>query len=300
MYKFIVVYLFVCINALTVMAQSFEPRLYSNAPTDLQFLILGYGYSNGALALTPEVEFQDPNLQLHIGILAYARGFNFFGKSAKLDVVIPTIKMDGDALLNGAYIQKNASGLGDIKARISVNFFGAPALKLKNFAGYKQDTIIGMSLQITAPTGKYENEKPINIGTNIWAAKLGTGISKGYDDFTFELLSDVELYSTNNNFVGKRKKKDPIYSVQGHVIYTIKRGMWIALNSNYYWGGNSYVNGLSQDTDLRNSRLGAIFSMPIDKQNSIKVSISDGISTRAGTNFTTGMLSWQYRFGGEI
>jgi hypothetical protein len=285
----------------TLFAQSLEPRLYSNTPTDLHFFAVGYGYSEGALASTPELELKDPNLKLNIGIVAYARGFGFFGKSAKFNVIVPAIKIDGNAIVNGTYMTRKTSGVGDVKARISLNLLGSPALKLKDYYSYKQDTIVGVSLQVTAPTGKYEKDKLINIGRNIWAAKLGVGVSKALGKFTVEFLSDAEFYTTNYDFYGSTKKDtDPIYSVQGHLIYNIKRGMWVALNSNYYWGGNSYVDGVSKDTGLRNSRLGFVFAIPINKQNSIKLNASDGVSTRTGTDFTTAMLFWQYRFGGGI
>lgn len=298
-YKILLILLVIYTN--TLFAQSLEPRLYSNAPTDLNFLVVGYGYSKGALASTPDIELKDPNLNLNIGVLAYARGFGFFGKSAKVNVVIPTVKIDGNAIVNDAYMTRETSGLGDIKARVSLNLIGSPALKLKDFSTYKQDTIVGISLQVTAPTGKYEKGKLINIGRNIWAVKLGAGISKALGKFTIELLSDAEFYTTNHDFYGSLKKDtDPVYSMQGHFIYNIQRGMWVAINSNYYWGGNSYVDGVSKNTELKNSRLGFVFAMPINKKNSIKLNASNGVSTRTGTNFVTAMISWQYRFGGGI
>jgi hypothetical protein len=72
--------------------------------------------------------------------------------------------------------------------------------------------------------------------------------------------------------------------------------VWFAVDSNYYWGANSYVDGVSKDTRLSNSRLGMTLALPVNKQNSIKLNYSDGVSTRTGTNFKTGMLAWQYRF----
>lgn len=281
-------------------AQSLEPRLYSNAPTDLNFLVVGYGYSTGGLASTPELALDDPNLNLHLAILAYARGFNFFGKSAKFNIVVPSAKLDGSATVDGEYLTRNTSGLGDIKARVSLNIIGSPALKLKDFVSYKQERILGVSLEVTAPTGQYDKDKLINIGRNIWAGKVGVGASQVLGNFIVEVLGDVEFYSTNSEFTGVKKELDPIYSVQAHLIYNINRGMWVAFNSNYYWGGNTFINGVSKDTTLSNSRMGGVFAMPINRRNSIKFNVSNGISTRAGTNFTTGVLAWQYRFGGGI
>ncbi len=298
-YKFALFLLFA--NTFTLFAQSLEPRLYSNAPTDLNFLVVGYANSIGALPSAPELELKNPNLTLDVGIVAYARGFGLFGKSAKVNVIIPTVRMHGDAIVNGVYMSKDVTGVGDIKARVSLNLLGSPALKLKDFKTYKQDTIVGVSLQVTAPSGKYDKDKLLNIGRNIWALKVGTGVSKAIGKFTFEFLADSEFYTQNKHYYNSTTKKvDPVYSTQVHIIYTIQRGMWVALNSNYYWGGNTYIDAKNQYTTLSNSRAGAVFAMPINKTNSIKLNYHDGISTRTGTNFKTGMISWQYRFGGGI
>ena len=57
---------------------------------------------------------------------------------------------------------------GDPRFRFSVNFYGAPALSLQEFA-YEQDLILGASLQVSAPLGQYDADKLVNIGTNRWS-----------------------------------------------------------------------------------------------------------------------------------
>jgi hypothetical protein len=59
-------------------------------------------------------------------------------------------------------------GLGDPLLRISVNFFGAPALSMAEYPAYRQDVIVGASLQVTAPLGQYDPDKLLNVGTNRW------------------------------------------------------------------------------------------------------------------------------------
>jgi hypothetical protein len=48
--------------------------------------------------------------------------------------------------------------------------YGAPALTLKEFAGYTQDLIVGASLQVSVPLGQYDESRVVNIGTNRWWA----------------------------------------------------------------------------------------------------------------------------------
>lgn len=264
----------------------------------INFLVTGYNYSSGALAIDPSLPIKDPKINLNIGFLAYATTYNLFGKSAKFNLAIPLMNIDGSAKTDdGDTLTKNVTGLGDIKAKISINLFGAPALSFQEFRNYKQDLIIGTSLQVTAPTGKYEKEKLINISANRYAAKLGAGASKALNNFTFELLADAEFYTENKTFkTTLTRKQEAVYSTQAHMIYNIQKGMWAALNANYYWGGIVKEDGQIASQSLKNSRYGFVFAMPINKQNSIKINGSSGISTRTGTDFDSIAIAWQYRW----
>src|SRR5262245_33923638 len=69
-------------------AQDMEPRSYSNAPVGLNFLIAGYAYTQGGLAFDTSVPVTNPKLTTSSAVLAYARVLDFWGKSAKLDVIV--------------------------------------------------------------------------------------------------------------------------------------------------------------------------------------------------------------------
>jgi len=233
--------------------------------------------------------------------LAYARGFELFSKSAKIDVVVPFLRIHGDAIYNGDYVSRDINGVADIKSRISLNLYGAPSYSLKNFRNYKQDLIIGTSLQITTPTGQYDSTKMINIGRNMWAVKLGIGASKRLNRLIVELALDAEVYSKNNSyFNGNSFEQEPVYSVQTHLIYTFDKGIWIGADANYFMGGATKLNGILKDNSLENSRYGAVVAFPLNRYNSIKITASKGISTRVGTDFSTAGLFFQHRWGGGL
>ena len=288
------------LHSCLLQAQTLEPRLYSNLPIGMNFLVLGTGYSQGALETNPEYDLDNPNLKVNSGVLAYARSFDLFGKVAKVDVIVPSMSIRGTADQDGVELQRNTNGIGDIKTRVSLNIFGSPALGLKDFMQYKQDVIVGISLQVTAPTGKYNDTKIINIGTNTWAIKPGIGISKRIGRASLELSADAEFYSNNDDFVSGKSTRDPIYSLQTHLIYTFKRGMWAAIGANYYWGGESFVEEIAKDNALANSRVSMLFMFPLDKYNAIKVVGSTGVSTRTGSDFNSALVVWQYRWGAGL
>src|SRR5262245_13619926 len=67
-------------------AQDLEPRAYSNAPVDLNFLLLGYAYSSGEVAFDESSPIEDAALTVHASFLAYARTFGLWGRSGKVDI----------------------------------------------------------------------------------------------------------------------------------------------------------------------------------------------------------------------
>jgi len=75
------------------------------------------------------------------------------GQSAKFDLIVPYASLNGTAEYVGAPVAREVSGFGDPKLRLAMNFFGAPALKLGEFANYRHDLIIGGSLQVSLPVG---------------------------------------------------------------------------------------------------------------------------------------------------
>jgi hypothetical protein len=85
--------------------------------------------------------------------------------------------------------------------------------------------------------------------------------------------------------------------MQGHIIRNFESGMWISLDGTYFVGGRTTVNGVRGDNEQANTRAGLTLALPVDRQNSIKLNASTGISTRTGSEFSAVGVAWQYRWG---
>jgi len=285
--------------AMGAYAQDLEPRSYSNAPVGLNFLIAGYAYAEGKIAFDPSTSVNDARFHSSTGVVAYAHVLNAWGNSAKFDMVLPYSSFSGQALVGGQIKEREMSGFGDPRFRFSMNFYGAPALSLKEFAGYRQDVIVGASLQVTPPLGQYDNSKLINLGNNRWSFKPELGISKAWGPWTLEFTPSATFYTDNTDFnKGSTFAQAPLYAVQGHISYGFSSGMWLALNGTYFTGGRTSVNGVKGDNMQTNTRVGLTFAMPVDRYNSVKFYASTGTSTRTGTEFSAIGVAWQYRWGG--
>ena len=275
-----------------------EPRSYANTPVGLNFLIGGYSYSEGGLSTSESSPIKDAQLRIHTEFLAYARSLDVWGKSGKFDVILPYSQLSGSAMVDGQPRDRQVSGLNDPRFRFSVNVYGAPALSMQEFVNYRQDLIIGASVQVSAPIGQYDSGKLVNIGTTRWFIKPDIGISKAFGPLTLELSAGVIFFTKNDDFFGGTTlEQDPVYSTQAHVIYNFGRGVWGALNGTYDYGGRSTVNGVRGDDVQGNSRAGATLALPVDRNNSIKLYASTGVSTRTGSDYNLGGIAWQYRWG---
>jgi hypothetical protein len=289
-----------CCVACDASAQSIEPRAYSNAPVGANFLIAGYAHTRGALSFE-SLPLTDAHLSTSSAVVAYARALDLWGMSGKFDVIVPYTWLSGSALFEGDPIERNVNGFADPAFRLSVNLYGAPALRLPEFRSYEQDLIIGASLQVSAPLGQYDSTRLINIGSNRWWFKPELGISKQIARWTFEFQGGVTFFTTNDDFFGgRRREQDPLYSARAHTIYTFSSGIWGSLDAVYFTGGRTTIDG-SVNRDLQqNWRVGGTLAIPVDHHNSIKLYLSSGVSARTGNNFDLGGIAWQYRWGGGL
>jgi hypothetical protein len=279
-------------------AGEIEPRAYVNSPVGVNFLLAGYSYSTGGLSTVSSSPIKDAHLEIHYGILAYARSLDVWGKSGKIDVVMPYSHLSGNAMVEGQPRERNVSGLNDPRFRFSVNFYGAPALSLQEFANYEQDLIIGASIQVSAPFGQYDKDKLVNLGNNRWFVKPDIGISKAWGAFVLELSTGVFLFSKNDDFFGgKTLEQDPVYTTQIHVTYNLGRGIWAALSGTYDYGGRTTVDGVQSDDLQNNARVGATLALPVNRNNSIKLFASSAVHTSVGSDYSMAGIFWQYRWG---
>ena len=281
--------------------QEVEPRTYTNIPVGLNFILGGYAYTAGGVVFDPAVPLENANIKTHSTVLAYARSLSLAGMSGKIDMIVPYAWLNGSADFQDQTVYRRISGPGDPRIRMSVIFFGAPALDLAGFRDYKQDLVIGASMQIFLPLGQYDPERLVNIGTNRFTFKPELGISKTFGKFVLELAAGASFFTVNDDFFsGKTRSQDPIGSIQGHVNYNFRKGIWAAFDGTYYWGGKTTLDGVEGNDLQKNTRLGLTIALPLNIHHSLKVYLSTGVSTRTGSDFDGIGLAWQYRWGEEI
>lgn len=284
-------------------AQSIEPRLFSNAPIGVNFVLGGYAHSSGGVVLDASVPLEDASVRVHSAFAGYSRSIAVGGRSGQVQALFAYARLSGEALLStsGEVRTRDVDGLGDPSFRFMVNLHGAPALSAAEFRGYRQDLVVGVSLGVTAPLGQYDPDRLVNLGTNRWTFKPEFGIAKAVGPWILEATGAVSLYTDNDDFFGgQHRSQDPVYSVQGHGIYTFRPGLWTALDATWYTGGRTTTDGVTGDDLLRNWRAGLTTAVPVNPRHSVKIYFSNGVSTRSGDDFFLAGAAWQYRWGGGL
>lgn len=282
-------------------AQSIEPRNYSNAPVGMNFAIAGIARSTGGVAFDPALPVKNPDLRVWAGFAGYARVFELGGQTGRVDLVLPYASLSGTADYAGRVVTREQQGLGDSVLRVSYNMLGAPALTVPEFSHYTPDLVVGVSLEVVAPTGAYDDRKAVNLGSNRWAIKPEFGLSKAFGPYSLELATAVTFYTTNEDFFGgSERKQDPLYSTQVHGVYTFAPGAWVSLSANYYQGGRTHIDGKAGNDLQENWRLGATVAMPLNRYQSVKFTASNGVYARTGNNMSLMALALQTRWGAGL
>jgi len=296
----LVIVLALAYSSVKAHAQDLEPRAYANTPVGLNFLIAGYVYSKGSVGFDPSVPLEDAQVKLNTAAFAYVRTLDVWGKPGKFDVIVPYTWASGSAKLSGELRTREIAGFNDPRLRFSVLLYGAPALSLAEFRNYQPDLIVGTSLEITPPLGQYNSDRLLNNGTNRWSFKPELGISKTVGPLTLELATGIRFYTDNNDFLdGKTLELSPIYSVQGHLIYSIRPGIWLGLDGLYFTGGRSTIDG-DKGQKLENARVGLTLALPIHRYVSVKFYGSTDVYTKTGTTSNIVGMIWQLRWGGGL
>ena len=286
------------VTSAQIRAQELEPRAYVNTPIGLNFVALGYQYSEGALVFDPALPVTDANARVNMAFLGYVHTLAVAGQSAKVGLVLPVAGLDATGYVEDLFRTRNDSGLADPSFYFALNLLGAPALSYEEFGRFQQETIVGLSFKLTVPSGTYDNDKLLNIGTNRWSFEPEIGVSKALGRWTVEAAAAVIFYTDNDDFnQGQTRQQDPIYSLQGHLVYSFPHNIWAALGVTYYEGGRTTIEGISSDDLQQNWRGGFTLALPIDRKHSIKLYGNSGVSTRTGTDYDTLGLAWQYRWG---
>jgi hypothetical protein len=192
-------------------------------------------------------------------------------------------------------LQQDYEGVGDLGVTLSVNLLGAPTMTPEEFAELRSNPrpILGASLKVIAPTGRYDGDKLLNVGSNRWAARAELGYMTVLNPkWLLEFGLGVWVFDDNDDFLGLTRKQGSIKAAEFHLVRRFSPGFWASLDVNAYRGGQSEIGGRRLDDLQRDSKFGVTLVYPIAHKQSLKFGYTMGSMNNNDQDFDIFQLSY--------
>ncbi|NWC95614.1 MULTISPECIES: transporter [unclassified Pseudomonas] len=269
-------------------------RDWQNTPKDLNLV---FGYYNRVDTNTPidtTLPITGLSLNADLYLFRYARSFDIDGRNTAIQFIQPyadvSASFDNAQFFSGT---KHNGGMGDTQVVFAHNIFGGPALSAEEFASWKPETFLTGALWVTMPTGDYDKDRIINIGSNRWVFKPELAFGTPIGPTWLEINTYVSLFGANKDYHGDSKlDQKPLYAIEGHYSYTINRALWVSLDATYNRGGESKIDGDWQDNKQENGLLGASLGFMLSPQFGGLIAYNDTVSERTGS---PDVNTWTFR-----
>ena len=284
------------------LAQDLSPRAYLITPVDTTVVSTTYSHLEGGLQFDGALPITGANANVNLGILTLYHTYDLFGRFANFSLGVPYGVGNFYGTVAEAPRSAYRSGFLDAVGRISVNLLGGPAMGPAEFSNWKQDTLLGVSFTVSAPTGQYDPTKLVNWGSNQWGFKPEVGYSQRMRHWVLDAYFGGWFFTKNDaSYPGTATRAEgPVGAFETHLSYDFRPRLWVSLDANFWWGGVTTTNGVSNPaTNQKNSRVGMTASVPLTAHQSLKFSFSDGAYIRYGGNYRSISLAWQYGWVGS-
>lgn len=217
----------------------------------------------------------DMDFAANIGIFRPIHYMQFGPFTADPQAIIPF----GDTALGG----KHSSGLGDITLAATIWF-------LDN----KEDKFFwAYTPYLTLPTGEYDHDKPVNMGTNRWATKHEMCLGKGFGDSVWlEWVANVEFFDDNDDTLDSNgntmtSSKKPLFGTEVHLSYDFTKELFGSVDYYLSHGGETELDGHDMDDTTTTHTLGCSLMYMLTETTQFMldyqrdISVENGIRTDA-------------------
>ncbi len=291
----------ILVGAAVASAQELVPRAYLVTPKGSNAVTLSWSWNSGDVTFDPSVPITDAGGRFQTQVLSYYHSYGLFGRSSNIVVSLPYAVANFQGVAAGTYTGVYRSGMVDARVRFSINLSGGPAMRLSEFAKWREKRLIGASLTVVLPTGQNDPARVINPGTNRWAVKPEVGVTRRWGRWVAEVYGGAWLFGANPHFFpgNARRTQSAMEAIESHLGYYVRPRLWASFDANFWAGGRSAMNGVEKQDTQRASRLGVTMSVPVGRRHSLKFSYNRGAYVSIGGNYHTVSAAWQYSWLGK-
>jgi hypothetical protein len=267
--------------------------------------VLGIGYAgqNADIYFNPVIGITDGSSNVNAWLARYSHAFDWSGMTARVDGILPYISGSWQGLVDGEPGQRTIRSGGDPLVRLSVNFYGSPALTRQEFLDFVAEnpvrTSVGASLAVSLPLGGYDPTELINVGRNRYTLRPQVGVLHERGPWSFELTGSMFLFSDNNDFVDSvTLSQDPVWALQAHVTRNFEGNFWLGAGMAYARGGKVQLDGSPIAFEVDNLLLNLVGSYKVTPTQSVMLAWQRGrTQNEVGADYDSWLLSWAIAWG---
>ena len=271
-------------SAAQARAQFTDPHQYDASPVGVNQIEVAYAFVHGTASVDPSLVIADASLNLNQGIVGYTRYFGLWRRLGWVEAAVPVARLGGS--ITGTSVEASTSAAGDSSYAVAMLLKGGPALSVEEFDTYTPTTMLGVSVSVTAPTGAYDPDRVLNLGSGRWSFKPEVALSLPFGrDRKWQLDSYVNgyFYTDNTSYRGHEiLRQEPLAGVEGHISRAFNDRLWISFDTRYSFRGTTFVGGVDQHNGQQNVIVGSEVSVAIDARHSLQLGFATAAVHRNG------------------
>jgi len=264
-------------------AQDDGARLYMMVPDQTTIASLRFHLLHSNVASDEGTVNEDNDLDTKLGVFQFVQALRFGSDQSFIFLVVPASHISANDVTD------SLTGFGDAQLGFVYGVHGTPALKPAAYADHPPGLAVNLLAKIFFPTGKYSAERPVNIGANRWALRLGVPIvyaigARMADPqlMTVEAMPTVTFYSANDQPLGaSRTKQKPLFIFEGHLTRGFSRSFWGSLDLLWREGGEVKVDGVDAGNSQSALSLGTTGTFALPANLSLRLSAGKVIARNA-------------------
>jgi hypothetical protein len=250
-------------------AQDDGARLYMLVPDGTTIASVRLHRLHSNLAVDPGNVSEAGSLDTLLEVFQFVQALDIGARQAFVFLVLPASRIEGPVGAGG--LPGAIEGLGDPQLGFVMGVHGTPTLSAGDYAAHRPGLAVNLLGKIFFPLGEYSDRRPINVGSNRWAVRLGAplvyAIGEGMGDphlMTIEMLPTVTFFGTNDEpFGAARSRQKPLFIFEGHLTRGFADNFWASFDLLWREGGEVAVDGIGANNRQSALSLGGtgVFSL---------------------------------------
>ena len=174
------------------------------------------------------------------------------------------------------------------------------------YAAFQPGLSAGALGKVGLPTGAYDPDKLINLGTNRTWMQLGlpAGYTIGKSFFdprltTLEVLPSVVVYGDNDDPFGPATVtgQAPLMMLEAHATHNLSKAVWVSLDALWEYGGETSTDGVWNGDTQRSFGMGVTGFIATGRTSGLKISYGETLSANQyGADGSMVRLIWAVLF----